>query len=320
MGSCVSKKSSRAGAAVAKEAAPLRQPEKEVPPPPPPVVVEEEVKEVLSETAVPASRTRPAPEPDDKEMVKRTPIDRRKEEEEEEEEASESSSVAAEKTKAKAKGGGDQEVEQQTKVVRAARRRTPEKRKPTNKEGNGRTRSPSPRRQLGQAGGEHPAPPRPPRREQQAPAVSGIGCRSGRFSPSAARRAAESAAVRRTNSARMDGSDMTSAKRSLNGGGAAKRGDAGERSGRRAESPTSKRSSIPPTSPAANGSVIHRQASFNGGSATRKAAAVEQTKPRCKARDGSDESGLEDKQAAAAAEGGALGQNPSVAMECFIFL
>lgn len=130
------------------------------------------------------------------------------------------------------------------------------------------------------------------------------------------------------------------AKRSLNGnggaygGGAAKR-DPGERSGRRPDSPTSKH--IPPASPAANG-AISRQQSLNGG-ATRKTAkddtTLEQTKPQChggggggrspeEGRDGSDESALEEEgheQEKQTAEGGALGPiNPSVAMECFIFL
>ncbi|KAF0920585.1 hypothetical protein E2562_035729 [Oryza meyeriana var. granulata] len=335
MGSCVSKKAARAGA-VAKEAAPL-PPEKEVSLPPP-AVVEEEVKEVLSETAVSVSRPRP-PEPE-KEVVKRR-LERK-----EEEEASEGASVAsAAAEKAKAKCGGEREGEQKAVVggmeKGRARMRTPEQRRPK-EAGNGRTRSPSPASaQRRQGAGDHPALPPRPRREQPT-VVSGIGCRSGRFSPSAARRAAESA-VRRTNSAReadmmlpSHSSRTPAAKRSLNatvngngnayGGGAAKR-DPGERSGRRPDSPTSKR--IPPASPAANG-AIHRQASLNGG-ATRKTAkettTLEQTKPQCRtpeeARDGPDESALEDGREhdkEAGADGGRLGQNPSVAMECFIFL
>lgn len=327
MGSCVSKKAARAGAG-GKVAAPL-PPEKENALPP--VVVEEEVKEVLSETPVPRPRP-PAPE--------------QEKHEQEEEEASESASVAsAAAEKAKAKAGGEQVVEQRA-VVDAqekgrARRRAPEQRKPKD-DGNGRARSPSPasaQRRQAAGSGEQPAAPRP-RREQPA-VVSGIGCRSGRFSPSAARRAAESA-VRRTHSAReadmmLPAASRTPAKRSLNAsingngnayGGTAVRRDPGERSGRRPDSPTARR---PPASPAANG-AIHRQASAGVG-ATRKAAkdntTPEQTKPQCsggggrapgKARDELDEVALagggEHKEVAQ----GSLGQNPSVAMECFIFL
>ena len=87
--------------------------------------------------------------------------------------------------------------------------------------GHGRARSPSPssaHRRQQQSGGQgqqhHPLAPRP--RREQPGVVSGIGCRSGRFSPSAARRAAESAAVRRTHSAtEADMALPSSSKRSL---------------------------------------------------------------------------------------------------------
>ncbi|KAG8100217.1 hypothetical protein GUJ93_ZPchr0013g37070 [Zizania palustris] len=112
-------------------------------------------------------------------------------------------------------------------------------------------------------------------------ARGGVRCRSGRFSPSAARRAGETRerpqAVRRTYSAMEadmilpHSSRTLAAKRSLhstvngngnvNGGGAVRR-EPGERSGRRLDSPTSKH--LPPPSPAAN-SAIHRQASLDGG-------------------------------------------------------
>ncbi|XP_040378423.1 brain acid soluble protein 1 [Oryza brachyantha] len=341
MGSCVSKKDAARAGAVAKEVAPPLPPEKELAlPVPVVVVVEEEVKEVLSETAVPVSRPRP-PEPEE-EVVKRR-LERKGEVEEEEgSESASVSSATAEKAKAMAKGGVEQGLEQ--KVVDGAEKvratRTPEKRRPK-EAGNGRTRSPSPASaQRRQGAGEHAALPPRPRREQPA-VVSSIGCRSGRFSPSAARRAAESA-VRRTHSAREadmmlpHSSRTPAAKRSLNAtvngnanahvGGAPKR-DPGERSGRRPDSPTSKR--VPPASPAANGVSQRPQHSLNGGGVTRKTArentTLEQTKPQCGSaggrtppedpRESPDESTLEH-----AADGGGLVQNPSVAMECFIFL
>ncbi|KAL5209433.1 hypothetical protein ABZP36_005056 [Zizania latifolia] len=328
MGSCVSKKAARAGA-VAKVAAPL-PPEKEVALPPPPVVVEEEVKEVLSETAV----SRPMPPELEKNVVKR------RLEQEDEEEASEGASVASTTAeKANVMSRGEQDVEHTTVGgMEKGRRRTPEQRKPKDA-GNGRARSTNPASaQRRQAAGEYPAPPRP-RREQPA-VVYGIGCRSGRFSPSAARKAAESA-LRRTNSAREadmmlpHSSRTLAAKRSLNatvngngnvnGGGAVRR-EPGERSGRRPDSPASKR--LPPPSPAVNG-AIHRQASLGGG-ATRKAAKgnnaqLEQTKLQCGGGgrapgELSDEPALEGTPEHKEALEGALGQNPSVAMECFIFL
>ncbi|KAG8062657.1 hypothetical protein GUJ93_ZPchr0003g18252 [Zizania palustris] len=332
MGSCVSKKAARAGGAVARVAAPFPL-EKEValPSPLPPMVVEEEVKEVLSETAV----SRPRPPEKENEVVKRKL--------EQDEEVSEGASVAsAAAEKAKVKGLGEQEVEQRTvdgMEKGRARRRTPEQRKHKDA-GNGRARSPSRvSAQRIQCAGEHPAPPRP-RREHPA-VVYGIGCRSGRFSPSVARKAADSA-VRRTNSAREadmmlphSSSRTPAAKRSLNAtvngngnanGWDAVRRDPGERSGRRPDSPTSKR--LPSPSPAANGS--HRQAILGGG-ATRKATKenstqLDQTKPQCggrtpgEASDGTHKPALEATPEHKEAQEGALGQNPSVAMECFIFL
>ena len=188
--------------------------------------------------------------------------------------------------------------------------------------------------------------------------VSGIGCRSGRFSPSAARRAAESAAaVRRTHSARE--ADMalpsSSSKRSLlsltaaaingnvaaggHGGGSVStlsRRDPGERSGRRSDSPTGSRRA--PASPSA---PIHHRPASPMRKAVAAAAAKEHGTPErarppprvVRDRDGGLDRGVGDERAAASCGGeseqkklavgeeGALGQNnPSVAMECFIFL
>uniref|UniRef100_A0A0A8XPC4 Uncharacterized protein n=1 Tax=Arundo donax TaxID=35708 RepID=A0A0A8XPC4_ARUDO len=325
MGSCVSKKAARAGAGGGgKVAAPLPVVEKEKALPP----VVEEVKEVvLSETPVPRP-PRPPPEP----------VKRRQEQPEDEEEAcstSESASVK-EMAKPKLKAGGENEVEK--KAVDApekGRTKTtaPEEGKTKGGAGNGRARSPSPssahRRQPGGQQQQSPAPR--PRREQPA-VVSGIGCRSGRFSPSAARRAAESA-VRRSHSARE--ADMAlPAKRSLaasingNGNAAASFGrgsalgrrDPGERSGGRSDS-TAKRPSACP-------SPVHRPAS-----PMRKAAKEQSTPERARPRskDGPDAGHFCDEQPGLTAgggehkkvsegAGGALGQNPSVAMECFIFL
>jgi hypothetical protein len=85
--------------------------------------------------------------------------------------------------------------------------------------------------------------------------------------------------------------------------------------GERSESPTaSKRPSPSPT-------LVHRQAKT---SASRRAAAPERSSPRrvgTPERSGDDEQ--QQQQAAFAGEQkktGELGQNPSVAMECFIFL
>ncbi|PUZ38121.1 hypothetical protein GQ55_9G171700 [Panicum hallii var. hallii] len=334
MGSCVSKKAARAGAgARGKVAAPLPVTEKESAHALPPVAEvdaaeEEEVKEVvLSEAPAP----RPPPEP-----VKR----RQQEQPEAEEEsapseacsASDGTSVeSAAKAKAKAKLqnlGVEREAEKRAAADAPGKkgRTAPEERESRPRGGgstaNGRARSPSPssahRRQ------QHPPEPRPRRREQP-PVVSGIGCRSGRFSPSAARRAAESA-VRRTHSARE--ADMAlSSKRSLTaaingnaggcygGGGVLSRRDPGERSGRRSDSPTTGRRA--PASPGAT----HRPAS-----PARKAAkeqrhgSPESARPR--ARDGGDagSGGGGERKKVAEGEQGALGQNPSVAMECFIFL
>ncbi|PAN46310.1 hypothetical protein PAHAL_9G176100 [Panicum hallii] len=332
MGSCVSKKAARAGAgARGKVAAPLPVTEKESAHALPPVAEvdaaeEEEVKEVvLSEAPAP----RPPPEP-----VKR----RQQEQPEAEEEsapseacsASDGTSVeSAAKAKAKLqKLGVEREAEKRAAADAPGKkgRTAPEERESRPRGGgstaNGRARSPSPssahRRQ------QHPPEPRPRRREQP-PVVSGIGCRSGRFSPSAARRAAEST-VRRTHSARE--ADMAlSSKRSLTaaingnaggcygGGGVLSRRDPGERSGRRSDSPTTGRRA--PASPGAT----HRPAS-----PARKAAkeqrhgSPEPARPR--ARDGGDagSGGEGERKKVAEGEQGALGQNPSVAMECFIFL
>ena len=113
----------------------------------------------------------------------------------------------------------------------------------------------------------------------------------------------------------------STAKRSLNGSTNGMRRDPGERFGRRLDSPARRT----PASPAANG-TISRQSS-----ATRKTpnenTSPEQTKQQCgRARppgerlgDELEEAALAEKEHRVAAEG-ALGQNPSVAMECFIFL
>ena len=316
----MSKKAARGGAG-AKVAAPL-PPEKDNALQPPVVVVEEEVKEVLSETAVQRPRP-PEPEPEH-EKVKRI-------QEHEEGEASDSVSVGSSSVveKAMVKSESEQEVEKRTvdapEKEKARRRKIPadHQRNPSDVS-NGRARSPSPapkqRRQLGGTVGEQPVAARP-RREQPA-VVSGIGCRSGRFSPSAASRAAESA-VRRTYSARE--ADMTlpasTAKRSLNASTNGFRRDPGERSGRRPDSPARRA----PASPAANG-TISRQSS-----ATRRVpkenTSPEQTKRQCgrtrspgeRLGDELEEEALGEKEHKEAADG-ALGQNPSVAMECFIFL
>ncbi|XBI56306.1 uncharacterized protein [Aegilops tauschii subsp. strangulata] len=328
MGSCVSKKAAR-GSDEAKVAPPL-PPEKDnalAPPPPPLVVVEEEVKEVLSETAVrrtsppePEPQPEPEPEHEKEKMVQ----------EHEEGEASDSVSVGSSVVdKAMVKAGREQEVEKRTVDVPEkgrARRMEPEQKKKCKDAGNGRARSPSPaakQRRPGTIVSEQPVPPRP-RRESPA-VVSGIGCRSGRFSPSAARRAAESA-VRRSYSAReADMALPSSAKRSLNtnincNGGSGVRRDPGEHSGRRSDSPARR----PPASPAANG-TISRQSS-----ATRKGpkenTSSEKTKHQCgrgrapmEVGDELDEAPLAGKERREAADA-AMGQNPSVAMECFIFL
>ncbi|KAL6893470.1 hypothetical protein ACP4OV_007568 [Aristida adscensionis] len=367
MGSCVSKKAARAGAGAGpaagvrgKVAAPLPQEKENVMSP---VVVEEEVKEVvLSETPV-TRPPRPPPEP-----VKMT--QGRQVEEEEALEASsagDSSSVASAKAGAEllmekraldapkgsgarwgtapevstsSKGGdGSRKARSRSPPPATARRRqqvgqAAAESKSMAGSGSGNARSPSPgaARRTQQGGGGQPSAAARPRREQPQPAVvSSFGCRSGRFSPSAARRAAESAAVRRSQSARE--ADMAlPAKRCLAagingghagagayGGGSLTKRDPGERSGRRSDSPTGKR---PPASP----SPVHRLA---GG--TRKAAneqrAPEPARPR--GRDGGHDAGRGgDDPSLARGEGdgkevavdGALGQNPSVAMECFIFL
>jgi hypothetical protein len=322
MGSCVSKKAARGGAG-AKVAAPL-PPEKDnaLPLPVPVVVVKEEVKEVLSETAVQRPRP-PVPEPEpEHEKVKRI-------QEHDEGEASDTVSVGSSSVvdKAMVRSGSEQEVKRtvdapESEKEKPKRRKAPDQRNPSCDVSNGRARSPSPApKQRRAAVGEQTVAARP-RREQPA-VVSGIGCRSGRFSPSAARRAAESA-VRRTYSARE--ADMTlpssTAKRSLNASISGVRRDPGERSGRRPDSPTRRT----PSSPAANG-TISRQSS-----ATRKVpkenTSPEQTKRKCSPARAQGENAIGDevdealpagKEHKEAAEG-ALGQNPSVAMECFIFL
>ncbi|XP_072147279.1 uncharacterized protein [Setaria viridis] len=353
MGSCVSKKAARAGAGAGargnKVAAPLPAAEKEsarhaLPPVAEAHVEEEEVKEVvLSETPVPRPPRPPPPEP---ELIKRS-----KEQPEADEAASEAcsasdtasvESAAKEKAMAKLqKPGVEREAEKRavsdapTKKGRTA----PEERERESKPrgggggaGTGRARSPSPssthRRQQPGGGQQHPPAPRP--RREHPPVVSGIGCRSGRFSPSAARRAAESV-VRRTHSAREADMALPS-KRSLSaaingvnaggyggGGGALSRRDPGERSGRRSDSPTGSRRA--PASP----SAIHRPASPMRKAAKEHGTPERASRPRV--RDGGDEHpaalaglGGERKKVAEGEEGAALGQNPSVAMECFIFL
>lgn len=131
---------------------------------------------------------------------------------------------------------------------------------------------------------------------------------------------------------------LPSSKRSLslnaaavngNGGGSAlSRRDPGERSGRRSVSPATRRRA--PASPSP--SAVHRPAS-----PVRKAAAKEHgtpergSRPARVIRDGGPDAeraallgggvGAEQRTKLAEGEEGALGhQNPSVAMECFIFL
>ncbi|KQK14325.2 CLK4-associating serine/arginine rich protein [Brachypodium distachyon] len=356
MGSCVSKKAAR-GSVTAGAKAKAPQPPQQLPPEKdnnavPPVVVEEEeeeVKEVLSETAVPRPPRPPEPEPEHEKVKKKA------QQEDEEQQGSDSVSAGSsivEKPMLKS-GRSEQEALEDSPPGKARERRKNSPSEQLGKSyskdgGNGsivRARSPSPgssghsrRQQSAIAGQQQPVPVPVPRPREQPAVVSGIGCRSGRFySPSAARRAAESA-VRRTYSARE--ADMalpssrtsgsgSSAKRSLhasiNGNGVVRRGDTGERSGRRSDSPTARR---PPASPAANGSAISRQ-----GSATRRAppkedASPEKIKQQCGrgrvpvevVEDEFDGPALSGKQHGDAAAEGPLGQNPSVAMECFIFL
>ncbi|CAL4934578.1 unnamed protein product [Urochloa decumbens] len=346
MGSCVSKKAARAGGR-GKVAAPLPAAEKEAAhralPPVAEVDVEEEeeVKEVvLSETPAPPRPPRPPPP---ESVIKPTKEQQPPEAESSEASSSEAcgasdtASVAKEKAKLllTQPPGAEREAEKRAVMEDAPPRKgraAPDQERESSKPrgggaGTGRARSPSPsssahsRRQQQQ----HPLPPAARPRRGQPPVVSGIGCRSGRFSPSAARRAAESA-VRRTHSAREADMALPSSKRSLsaaingNGGGALSRRDPGERSGRRSDSPTGSRRA--PASP----SATHRPAS-----PMRKAAAAakehghgtpERARPT-RARDGDEQPALagagggERKKV----EEGALGQNnPSVAMECFIFL
>ncbi|TVU03867.1 hypothetical protein EJB05_50580, partial [Eragrostis curvula] len=339
MGSCVSKKAARAGAAreAGKVAARLPPAKEHALSPVVEEEEEEEVKEVvLSETPAPRS----PPEPVKKRQELSSP------EEEEACSGSESASVAKEKAMAKAGGGGGDELQEEV-VKRAivdapekahcrARRTEPapdQETKPKPKQpGNGRARSPSPssahRRQHQQQQNQAPPPPAPSRPRREPAVVSAFGCRSGRFSPSAARRAAESA-VRRSHSARE--ADMAlPAKRclsaSINGGHGSggsgvliSRRDPGERSGRRSDSPTASKRPSPAPSP------VHRQAARENLSST-----PERSRPRV--RDNAHDAGRGgDEQTALAggptgggerkkAEEGVLGQNPSVAMECFIFL
>ncbi|KAK3146818.1 hypothetical protein QOZ80_3BG0272540 [Eleusine coracana subsp. coracana] len=325
MGSCVSKKAARAGTGrdANKAAVPLPA-VKEVNNALSPVAEEEEeVKEVvLSET--------PAPR-----LMPESPVKKRLQELPSSEEGSEAGSesasvglVAKEKEKAMAKlGGVEQEAAKRTVVdapekAWATRRAAsptravdaPGESKPTrpSKQG-GRARSPSPRRQQHSPSAVHQQhPPAPRARREQPAVVSAFGCRSSRFSPSAARRAAE---VRRTHSAR-DGDMAASAKRSLVT--SLSRRDPGERSGRRSESPTASKRPSPAPSP-----VHHRQASrrpaaregLSGGTPERARLRVRDVGP-----DDDNQPAFHAGEQNKKPEQGALGQNPSVAMECFIFL
>ncbi|RLN43494.1 hypothetical protein C2845_PM01G36150 [Panicum miliaceum] len=324
MGSCVSKKAARARGKVAAPL-PVVEKEKESAHALPPVAEvdaeEEEVKEVVLSEA----------------PVKRGQKDQPEAEEESApSEACSASDGASVESAAKAKAklqklGVEREAEKRAAADAPGKKgRTATEERGSRPRGggsaaNGRSRSPSPssahrRRQ------QHPPEPRPRRREQP-PVVSGIGCRSGRFSPSAARRAAESA-VRRTHSAREADMALPS-KRSLTaaingnvggcygGGGALSRREPGERSGRRSDSPTTGRRA--PASPGAT----HRAAS-----PARKAAkeqrhgSPERARPRARDGGGDAGSGGGGGERKKVAEGALvpLGQNPSVAMECFIFL
>jgi hypothetical protein len=206
-GSCVSKMAAR-GDQEGKAATPL-PPVKEISALSP---VAEEVKEmVLPEMPAPPRLPTSPPEP---------PVKRRQGEVSEAEvgSGSESASVGS---AAKTKARREQEAVRVMSVVKAspekarARRASPSRTvdtlesKPKPNQGggaagnNGQARSPSPRRQPG--GLQPPVPPNSrPRREPAV--VSAFSCRSGRFSPSAARRAAESA-VWRTHSARFGDAD-----------------------------------------------------------------------------------------------------------------
>ncbi|KAJ1294690.1 hypothetical protein BS78_01G165100 [Paspalum vaginatum] len=342
MGSCVSK-TKAARAKQGKVAAPLPVVEKEGGQsalPPVVVVEEEEVKEVvLSETPVPRAPSRSPPEPEPEPVEGRQDHQHPGPGQEAEDEtcsASDSASAPKETAKLQKAGGERKEVEKRAadapEKARTAAREDRERESKKAKGGGawtaGRARSPSHRRQQQQ--------PHPPAQRREHPAVvSGIGCRSGRFSASAARRAAESAAVRRTHSAREADMALPS-KRSLAGAPARRERDPGERSWRRSDSPTGRRAAPASPSSAAN---IHRAGTT--GPMRNKAAAKEHghghgtpergsSRPP-RARDGGDEQpgpwagggaevGGEQKRRLAAEEEGALGQNPSVAMECFIFL
>ncbi|KAF8722025.1 hypothetical protein HU200_022650 [Digitaria exilis] len=331
MGSCVSKKAARAGAKSKASAPPLPVADKETTRALPPVaeaVDEEEVEEVKE---VVLSEAPPPPRPPPPAPVKQRQQPVADDEEEDESAPSEAcsasdaasmDSAAKEKAKAKAKllhklaGAELEATEKRTTAAADAPRKGREGkgRSGGGAAGNARARSPSPssansRRQQQQQQ-QNPPAARPRRREQPA-VVSGIGCRSGRFSPSAARRAAESAAVRRTHSAREADMALPSSmtKRSLTAainGGMLSRRDAGERSGRRSDSPTAGRRA--PASPMRK--------------AGREHGTPERTRPR--ARDGDEQPPLPEAAAGGGehkkVEEGALGQNPSVAMECFIFL
>jgi hypothetical protein len=371
MGSCVSKKAARAGAK-GEVAAPLPVVEKENAHALPPVleveVEEEEVKEVvLSETPVPRPPRLlpPLPEPAKRRQEQAEAVDDEAAAVSASETCSASDSAASAAAKGAKAAGGEREVEKRAlldapeKGKPTARRTTPEPEESRKPKGAGagagavnghvRARSPSPssahRRQQSGGQGQGQGHQHHPARREHPAVVSGIGCRSGRFSPSAARRAAESA-VRRTHSAREADMALPSSKRSLSlsafaingnghghGAGVALSGrergrDPGERSGRRSVSPATRRRA--PASPSP--SAVHRPAS-----PVRKAAAKEHgtpergSRPARVIRDGGPDAeraallgggvGAEQRTKLAEGEEGALGhQNPSVAMECFIFL
>jgi hypothetical protein len=290
MGSCVSKKDAR-GAGAGREgkvAAPL-PPVKEISALSP-VAEEEEVKEVVLS-----------------EPPKLPPVNKKRQEQVSKEEVGSGRESASVGSAAKKSGVDEQEVVKREVVDAPEKARktvaaSPEESKPK-QGGNGRARSPSPWSAHRRPTAGQQQPPEAPPNSRQPAVVSAFGCRSGRFSPSAARRTAERA-VRRTHSARE--ADMAPpAKRAL----VLSRRDLGERS----ESPTASKRPSPSPSP------VHRQAKA---CASRRAAAPERSRPR---RVGTPERSGDDEQQQAAFAGeqkkpGELGQNPSVAMECFIFL
>ncbi|KAG1347139.1 hypothetical protein COCNU_06G009680 [Cocos nucifera] len=291
MGCCFSKKEASSSGKVA---SPVRQ-RRSPPPTEPEAPQEETVKEVLSETAKPRARSREEAKEEEVGIAKCLKVspglnsinggyNERFEENSEVCSISEGFSVSTTVTEKREGEEGDaEEVEGET-------RRTREEKSPARLQ-----------RKRSVSGGIA--------RNKERSAVVGVGCRSGRASPSPVKR--REGAVGRTYSAREAGQGRVARSRVPAENGFRK--DPGERSGRRSISPGAKRAAELRNATTGGQCKVVRASRANGRASPHRIPPVAAT------ADG-DGKRLQEASDGDGGEGKESLENPLVSLECFIFL